>query len=165
MASINKIVPCLWFDGRGEEAAQYYAGIFPNSRITGLSYYGDAGFEHHRQPAGSVMVVSFELDGQPFTALNGGPDFKFNEAISFQVMCDTQEEIDLYWEKLSAGGPPECQVCGWLKDKFGVSWQIVPKIVPEMMAGPATEKSQRVMSAIMQMKKIDVATLQRAYEG
>ena len=123
----QKIVPCLWFDSQAEEAAKYYTGIFKNSKITNVSHYTEAGREIHGRKAGSVMTVAFELDGQPFTALNGGPDFKFNEAISFQVICETQKEIDHYWDKLSQGGDPKAQQCGWLKDKFGLSWQVVPE--------------------------------------
>src|ERR671914_800913 len=121
-----RIQSCLWFDSEAEEAAQYYVGIFKNSRILRITRYGKAGHEIHGKPAGSVLTVEFELDGQKFTALNGGPNFKFNEAISLEVHCETQDEIDFYWEKLSAGGDPKAQVCGWLKDKFGLSWQVVP---------------------------------------
>ena len=122
-----KITPCLWFDKQAEEAAKYYCGIFPNSRITEVTYYGEAGTEVHGGKPGSVLMVAFELDGQPFTALNGGPNFKFNEAVSLMILCDTQDEIDYYWDKLSEGGDPSVQACGWLKDKFGLSWQVVPK--------------------------------------
>lgn len=159
------IVPCLWFDTEAEEAARYYTSIIRNSKITDISHYSDAGSDVHGKKAGSVLMVSFELDGRPFTALNGGPDFKFTEAVSFQIMCDTQEELDEYWDKLGEGGDPECQVCGWLKDKYGLSWQLVPSIVPELLRDPVTEKTSRVMAAIMGMKKIDIATLKRAWEG
>ncbi len=165
MASVQKITPCLWFDGRGEEAARFYTSIFPNSRIVGDSRYSEAGQEIHRRPPGSVMVVQFELDGQRFTALNGGPQFTFNEAISLQVMCETQKEVDYYWDKLSAGGDPKAQQCGWLKDKFGLSWQVVPIAVTKMLSDPDRAKSDRVMTAVLQMKKIDIAELQRAYAG
>lgn len=161
----QKITPCLWFDTQAEEAAQFYCAIFPNSQIKSISRYGEAGHEIHGKPAGSVLTVAFELDGQTFTALNGGPTFKFNEAISFQVNCDTQEELDRFWDKLSAGGPEAAQQCGWLTDKYGVSWQIVPGILPEMMGDPAPGKSERVMAALLKMKKLDIATLKRAYEG
>ena len=162
MSSLQKITPCLWFDNQAEEAVEFYTGIFRNSRILNISCYGEAGREMHGKPAGSVMVIAFELDGQAFTALNGGPMFKFNEAISFQINCETQEEVDYYWEKLSEGGDEKAQQCGWLKDKYGVSWQVVPKVLPEMLSNPDSEKSQRAMKAMLQMKKIDIAELERA---
>ena len=165
MLSTPKIAPCLWFDDRAEEAARFYVGIFKNSKILDVSRYSEAGYEVHGRPAGSVMTVSFELDGQRFTALNGGPLFKFNEAISFQISCDTQQEVDHYWSKLSAGGDPNAQQCGWLKDKFGLSWQIVPTAVFEMLSGADREKSGRAMQAMLQMKKLDLPALRRAYEG
>lgn len=161
---MKSITPCLWFDGCGEEAAKFYTSIFKNSKIKEISRYTEAGQELHRQPVGSVMVVSFEINGQEFTALNGGPLFKFTEAISFQVMCESQEEVDHYWEKLGEGGDPNAQACGWLKDKFGVSWQIVPIAAIEMMKGPDPQKSKRAMEAMMQMKKIDIAAMRRAAE-
>src|SRR5437667_7553718 len=136
MLSIQRITPCLWFDDKAEEAAKFYTSIFRNSKITATTRYGEAGREIHGRPAGSVMTVAFELDGHGFTALNGGPVFKFNEAISFQVNCDTQQEVDHYWDKLSAGGDEKAQQCGWLKDKYGVSWQIVPKILVELLMDP-----------------------------
>ena len=160
---VQRITPCLWFDKEAEDAAKFYTGIFKNSKITQVSRYGDAGQEIHGQKPGTVMVVAFELDGHSFTALNGGPVFKLNEAVSFQVNCDTQEEIDFYWEKLSAGGDPAAQQCGWLKDKFGASWQVVPRMMGELMSG-APASSNRVMAAMLQMKKIDIAALQRARE-
>jgi predicted 3-demethylubiquinone-9 3-methyltransferase (glyoxalase superfamily) len=149
----------LWFDDQAEEAARFYTSIFPNSRISQVSRYGKAGFEVHRRPAGSVMVVAFELDGQAFTALNGGPLFRFNEAVSLQVSCDTQEEIDRYWDLLSQGGDPKAQQCGWLKDRYGLSWQVVPSILPALVSGP---NSDRVMEAVLRMKKLDLAGLKRA---
>lgn len=161
----QKITPCLWFDTQAEEAARFYCAIFPNSQIRHISHYGEAGQEIHRKPAGSVLTVAFELDGQGFTALNGGPDFRFNEAISLQVGCVTQEELDRYWDKLSAGGDQAAQQCGWLKDKYGLSWQIVPTALTEMMCDADPEKSGRVMAALLQMKKLDIATLKRAYDG
>jgi predicted 3-demethylubiquinone-9 3-methyltransferase (glyoxalase superfamily) len=163
MASMPKISPCLWFDGQAEEAAKFYVSIFENSGIETISRFGKEGFEIHGRPAGSVMTVAFRLDGQLFTALNGGPQFKFNEAISLQVFCDTQDEVDHFWNKLSEGG--EEGPCGWLKDKFGLSWQIVPSALPGMVADPDTEKSQRVTRAYLQMKKFDIAALERAYQG
>lgn len=159
MTKIQRITPCLWFDEQAEEAARFYTSIFPNSRISQVSRYGKAGFEVHRRPAGSVMVVAFELDGQAFTALNGGPLFRFNEAVSLQVSCDTQEEIDRYWELLSQGGDPKAQQCGWLKDRYGLSWQVVPSILPALISGP---NSDRVMEAVLRMKKLDLAGLKRA---
>jgi predicted 3-demethylubiquinone-9 3-methyltransferase (glyoxalase superfamily) len=160
-----KIAPCLWFDGQAEPAAEFYTSIFKNSKITEISRYGEAGKEFHEREPGSVMTVAFELNGQPFTGLNGGPHFKFSEAISFQIDCETQEEVDYYWEKLGAGGDESAQQCGWLKDKFGVSWQVVPSIMPGLVADPESEKCQRAMSAMMQMKKLDIAALQKAYAG
>ncbi|WP_024301663.1 VOC family protein [Pseudogulbenkiania sp. MAI-1] len=165
MASIQRITPCLWFDDQAEQAAGFYTAIFKNSRIVGLTRYGEAGYEIHGRPAGSVLTVEFELDGQAFTALNGGPVFTFNEAVSFQVNCETQEEVDYYWEKLSVGGDEAAQQCGWLKDKYGVSWQVVPTALPKMLADADYAKSERVMTALLQMKKLDIAALQRAYDG
>jgi predicted 3-demethylubiquinone-9 3-methyltransferase (glyoxalase superfamily) len=165
MPVTRKIAACLWFDDQAEEAATFYTSIFKNSKITKVSRYGEAGQEIHKRPPGSVMTVAFELDGQPFTALNGGPVFKFNEAISFQVNCETQEEVDYYWDKLSAGGDEKAKQCGWLKDKYGVSWQVVPIALVEMISDPDYEKSQRVMTAMLQMKKLDIAELKRAHAG
>ncbi len=165
MQNQNRIAPCLWFDGDGEDAANFYIRIFKNSKITSISRYGEAGREVHGGVPGSVMVVAFELDGQPFTALNGGPYFKFTEAISLQIDCAAQEEVDHYWEKLSEGGDEESQQCGWLKDKFGVSWQVVPHVLVEMMNDPDVERAGRVMIAMLPMKKIEIAELERAYAG
>lgn len=165
MPSLETLTPCLWFDGNGLEAATFYTSIFPNSRIVGESHYSEAGQEIHKKPAGSVMTVAFELNGQPFTALNGGPMYKFTEAISFQVACETQDEIDYYWEKLGEGGDPKAKVCGWLKDKFGVSWQVFPKLLIKLMSDPDREKAQRVTSAMMAMKKMDLEALKRAHQG
>lgn len=162
---MQKITPCLWFDNQAEDAARFYTSIFKNSKLGRISRYGKEGHEIHKKPEGAVMVVEFEINGQTFTALNGGPQFKFNEAISLQVHCDTQEEIDYYWQKLSEGGDPRSQQCGWLKDKFGLSWQVVPAIIGELMTDPNTAKSERVMKAVMQMKKIDLAEIKRAYNG
>ena len=161
----NKITPCLWFDHQAEEAARYYTGIFKDSKITAISRFGEAGKEIHGKPPGSVLTVAFELNGQSFTALNGGPVFKFNEAVSLQIECETQQEVDYYWERLSEGGDPKAQQCGWLKDKFGLSWQVVPKILPELLTDPDTVKSQRAFQAMMGMKKLDIAGLQRAFAG
>jgi len=166
MAAVSqKITPCLWFDGEAEEAANYYCTLFKNSRITEISRYGNAGYEIHRRPAGSVMTVEFELEGQPFTALNGGPEFKFNEAVSFQVSCESQEDLDYHWDRLTQGGDEKAQICGWLKDRYGVSWQVVPTLLAKMMTDPDVEKRDRVMSAFLKMKKIDIAKLQEAYAG
>ena len=165
MAATQRITPCLWFDDQGEEAARFYTGIFPNSRITTITRYGEAGFETHQRPAGSVMTVVFELDGQSFTALNGGPAFTFNEAISLQVSCDSQQEVDYFWDKLSKGGDPKAQQCGWLKDRYGLAWQVVPKVLPEMLKDHQSAKAQRAMNAMLRMKKIDIAELQRAVKG
>jgi predicted 3-demethylubiquinone-9 3-methyltransferase (glyoxalase superfamily) len=159
------LTPCLWFDSQAEEAARYYVGIFKNARIKAITRYGTAGFEQHHRPAGSVMTVEFELDGQSFTALNGGPAFTFNEAISFQVNCATQDEIDYYWEKLGAGGDPKAQVCGWVKDRYGLSWQVVPNMMDELFADEKSAGSQRAMEAMLKMKKLDIAALRRAYDG
>src|SRR5436309_11251789 len=162
---IQKITPCLWFDHQAEAAARFYTSIFKNSRIRRISRYGKAGYEIHRRPAGTVMAVEFEINGQTFTALNGGPVFKFNEAISFQVNCKTQAEIDYYWEKFSKGGDKKAQQCGWLKDKFGVSWQIVPEVLGQLVGDPDSQKSQRAMKALLQMKKLDIAKIKQAYDG
>lgn len=165
--SINapRITPCLWYAEEAEQAAQYYVGIFPDSRIGRIARFGHEGFEHHGRPAGSVMTVEFFLDGQCFTALNGGPLFKFNEAISLMVACKDQAEVDHYWDALSRGGPPEAQQCGWLKDKFGLSWQIVPDNLAEIMSGSDTARMDRAMAAILQMKKPDIAAIDRAMQG
>ena len=165
MANLHTISPCLWFDDQAEQAAQYYTGIFPTSRIMSIARYGEAGTEIHGRPPGSVMTVAFELDGQAFTALNGGPVFTFNEAISFQVYCDDQQEIDHYWNNLREGGPSQAQQCGWLKDRYGVSWQIVPRALPEMMSGGDQVRADRVMTVMLGMKKLDLAKLQAAYDG
>ena len=165
MASKPRITPCLWFDDQAEEAAKYYVGIFKNSKIGKIGRYGEAGKETHGRPAGSVMIVEFELDGQPLSALNGGPLFKFTEAISLQVRCKDQDEVDYYWDKLSAGGDPKAQVCGWLKDKYGMSWQIVPEIVPKLLGDHTSPNSQRAMAEMMSQKKPDIAAMQKAYDG
>jgi predicted 3-demethylubiquinone-9 3-methyltransferase (glyoxalase superfamily) len=162
---MQEINPCLWFDDQAEEAVEFYTSIFSNSKIVKIVRYGEAGYEIHRRPAGSVMTVAFELDGQAFTALNGGPIFKFNEAISFQIMCETQKEVDYYWERLSQGGDEKAQQCGWLKDKYGLSWQVVPSVLIELLNDPDPAKSQRTMTAMLQMKKIDIDSLKRAYAG
>ncbi|MEA3153225.1 MAG: hypothetical protein QOK44_814 [Betaproteobacteria bacterium] len=161
----QKISPCLWFDNQAEQAANFYISIFKNSKIIQISRYGEVGQEVHGRPPGSVMTVAFELDGQMFTGLNGGPIFKFNEAVSFQVYCDTQKEVDHYWDKLSAGGDEKAQQCGWLKDKYGLSWQVVPRVLIDMVTDSDAQKSQRVFGAMLQMKKIDIEKLNKAYAG
>ena len=158
---MQEITPCLWFDSNAEEAVNFYTSVFKKSKIGKISRYGEEGYEIHGKPAGTVLTVEFELNGQSFTALNGGPVFKFNEAISFQVSCKSQKEVDYYWEKLSEGG--EKGQCGWLKDKYGVSWQIVPTVLGEMLQDKVTKKSERVMKALLQMKKLDIARLEEAY--
>ena len=164
MATLGrKISPCLWFDTQAEPAARFYTSIFDNSRIKRTVRYGKAGHETHGREAGSVMTVEFEIEGQTFVALNGGPRFAFNEAVSFQVMCETQDEIDYFWSRLTDGGR-ESQ-CGWLKDKFGLSWQIVPAVLPQMMADADSAKKERAMEALMKMKKFDLETLRRACAG
>jgi predicted 3-demethylubiquinone-9 3-methyltransferase (glyoxalase superfamily) len=162
MATIRqKITPNLWFDTQAEDAARFYVSVFKDSQITSVSRYGSDG----PGPAGSAMVVAFELDGLRFTALNGGPAFTISEAVSFIVNCETQEEVDYFWEKLSEGGDDKAQMCGWLKDKFGVSWQIVPTALPDYLGGPDPEKAKRAMQAMLKMKKLDIEELKRAYDG
>lgn len=165
MPSIQKITPCLWFDDQAEDAAEFYTRIFPNSKITKITRYSEAGYEIHGKPAGSVMTVTFELDGQGFTALNGGPDFKFNEAVSLQIHCDSQKDVDYYWSKLTEGGDERAQQCGWLKDKYGVSWQVDPEVLIEMLNDADLQKAQRVMERMLRMKKLDIAELKEAYAG
>ena len=165
MQITQKITPCLWFDNQAEEAANFYASVFKNSRIGRISRYGKEGYEIHGRPEGTVMTVEFEIAGQTFTALNGGPVFTFNEAVSFQVLCETQDEVDYYWEKLSEGGDEQAQQCGWLKDRYGLSWQIVPKGLVELVGDPGSAKSQRAMKAMLQMKKIDIDKIRRAFDG
>jgi predicted 3-demethylubiquinone-9 3-methyltransferase (glyoxalase superfamily) len=161
---MQKITPCLWFDDKAEEAAKFYASIFKNSRIGDVTRYGKEGYEIHGREAGSVLTIDFEIEGQKFVALNGGPIFKFNEAISFQVHCETQKQVDYYWEKLSKGGDEQAQQCGWLKDKYGVSWQIVPNVLGKMLQAKDAKKSERVMKALLKMRKLDIMILRQAYE-
>lgn len=163
MEIVQKISPCLWFDDQAEEAANYYVAVFKNSKVLYSSYYGEIGHEVHGQPPGTVLAVAFELDGQKFTALNGGSTIEFNDAISLQINCETQAEVDHYWERLCEGG--EERACGWLKDKYGVSWQVMPMVLPLMISDLDSAKSQRAMAAMLQMKKLDIAELQRAYSG
>jgi predicted 3-demethylubiquinone-9 3-methyltransferase (glyoxalase superfamily) len=161
---MQKITPFLWFDDQAEEAAKFYTSIFKNSKVGKITRYGESAEKAAGRPAGSVMTVEFELEGQKFTALNGGPVFKFNESISFVVNCDTQEEVDSFWEKLSADGGQESQ-CGWLRDKFGVSWQVVPRALINMLQDKDSNKSERVMKAMLQMQKLDIKTLEDVYAG
>jgi predicted 3-demethylubiquinone-9 3-methyltransferase (glyoxalase superfamily) len=163
---MQKITPFLWFDDQAEEAVKFYASIFKNSKVGKILRYGEeaAKVSHSGRPVGSVLTIEFEIEGQKFAALNGGPAFKFNESISFVVNCDTQKEVDYFWEKLTADGGQESQ-CGWLKDKFGVSWQVVPTVLIEMLGDKHGEKSERVMKGMLQMQKIDIKTLEEAYAG
>ncbi len=164
MATLQKITPNLWFDKQAEEAANFYVSIFKNSRIGQITRFGKEGFEFHGMPEGSAMTVNFWIEGMEFIALNGGPVFNFTEAVSFIINCETQEEIDYYWNSLLAGGGKE-SMCGWLKDKFGLSWQVVPTILNEMMADTDAKKIQCMSNAMFQMKKLDMAVLKQAYEG
>lgn len=163
-ASIQQLSPCLWFDGQAEEAARFYVSVFPKGKITQVTRYPEVGQEVHHRPAGSVMTVEFVLNGLPFLALNGGPLFKFNEAVSLMILCKTQDEIDYYWDKLSEGGDPNVQACGWLKDKFGLSWQIVPRVLMEMLQDKDPARAKSVTEAMLQMSKIDIEKLKKAYD-
>ncbi len=165
MPIAQKITPNLWFDSEAEDAARFYTSIFKNSKMGKITRYGKEGFEIHSKPEGTVMTVAFELEGQQFVALNGGPGFQFNEAISFMVNCETQEEVDYFWEKLSEGGDPNAQQCAWLKDRYGVSWQIVPVALTDLLNDADPTKSQRVLKAMLSMKKIDIQALKQAYDG
>ena len=165
MAKIERLTPNLWFDSQAEEAAKYYTSIFKNSAIDKVSYYPNAGRDIHGQEPGSVMTVDFTLDGQKFLALNGGPHFKFNEAISFIINCENQKEVDYYWEKLGAGGDPTAQQCGWLKDKFGLSWQVVPTALNEMLTDPDQEKVEHAFEAMLKMKKLNIDELEAAMQS
>ncbi len=161
--SAKMIMPCLWFDTQAEAAANHYVSIFPKSKLGKITRYGNEGKEIHGKPAGSVLTVEFEIEGVKFLALNGGPQFKFDEAVSFQVLCETQADIDYFWSKLAQGG--EEGPCGWLKDKFGLSWQVVPTVLPEMLQDPNAGRADRAMKAMLQMRKLDIAALQRAQNG
>ena len=165
MATMQKLSTNLWFAHEAEEAANYYVSIFKNGKVKKIARYGKEGHDIHKMPEGSVMTVEFELEEHSFVALNGGPVFKFNEAVSFIVNCDTQDEIDYYWEKLSLGGDKNAQQCGWLKDKYGLSWQVVPRQLSEMMSDHVTKRSESVMKALLQMKKLDIKKLEEAYNG
>jgi len=165
MATMQKITTNLWFNGVAEEAVYFYTSIFKFSRIGKITRYGKEGFEFHHKPEGTVMTIQFFLEGQEFVALNGGDEFQFTPAISFIVACDTQEEIDYYWERLGEGGDPDYQQCGWLADKFGVSWQIVPVVLNEMIADASSDKAQRATRAMLSMKKLNIEALETAYKG
>lgn len=162
---MKKITPCLWFDDQAEQAVEFYTSVFKDSKVGQVTRFGKEGFEIHGRPEGSVMAIEFDINGQTFTALNGGPIFKFSEAISMQVFCDTQEEVDYYWEKLSQHGDPAAQQCGWIKDQFGLSWQVVPTILGELMRSSDPGKAGRVMNAMLKMKKLDIEKLKQAFEG
>lgn len=159
------LAPCLWFADEAEEATTLYTGIFPNSRIVRTTRYGPEGNDLHGRPVGSVMTIDFELDGHPLTALNGGPLFSFTEAISLQVICETQDEVDHYWEHLGRDGDPLARQCGWLKDRFGVSWQVIPREAIDLIGAPESESSRRAMRAMLRMEKLDLAELRRAFAG
>lgn len=162
MARLAIIQPCLWFDDQAEDAARFYTGIFPDSAIGTITRYTDVGQEHHGKPVGSVLTVAFTLAGQPFLALNGGPVFRFNEALSLQVLCETQDEVDHYWHHLTEGNPAAAMECGWLKDRFGLPWQVVPVRLTELLADPDAEVVRRVTRAMFAMQKMDIASLERA---
>ena len=165
MASLQRIVPCLWFASEAEEAARFYVDVFPSSRVLAVTRYPAAGQEVTGGEPGSVLTVDFELDGSRLTALNGGPIFEFNEAVSLQVMCSTQQEIDYYWDRLGAGGDPKAQQCGWLKDRYGLYWQIVPTGMEEMLADHTSDGARRAMAAVLSMKKLDIEAIRNAYHG
>jgi predicted 3-demethylubiquinone-9 3-methyltransferase (glyoxalase superfamily) len=162
---MSKITPNLWFDDQAEEAALFYTSIFKDASIQRITRYGKAGFEFHGKPEGSVMTVEFQVEGQNFVALNGGPHFTFNEAVSLEIRCDNQEEVDYYWEKLSEGGDPGAQQCGWLKDKYGLSWQIVPTELIELLHDPDGGKVEKMLTAMYSMQKLDIEVLKRAFDS
>ena len=162
---MQKIITNLWFENQAEEAVAFYTSIFRDSKILNIVRYGKEGFEIHGMPEGTVMTIDFEIEGQKFVALNGGPAFKFNESVSFIIDCESQEEIDYYWDRLTAGGDEAAQVCGWLKDRYGVSWQVSPALLNDFMQDPDSQKTERVMRALLQMKKLDIDVLRRAYEA
>ena len=164
-AAVQTISPCLWFDGQAEEAARFYVSVFKKAKIRSVTRYPNVGQEVHGRAPGSVMTVEFVLNGLPFLALNGGPQFKFNEAVSLMVLCHTQAEIDYYWEKLGEGGDPQARACGWLKDKFGLSWQVAPADFAKMWKDSKSKATERAFMAMMKMKKLDIAALKAAYKG
>jgi predicted 3-demethylubiquinone-9 3-methyltransferase (glyoxalase superfamily) len=161
---MQKISPCLWFDNNAEEAVEFYVSIFKNSKIDNVTHYGKEGYDIHKKKEGTVMTIDFEIEGQKFMALNGGPIFRFNEAISFQIYCETQDEVDYYWDKLTEGGDKNAQVCGWLKDKFGVSWQVVPNVLVKMLQDKDSKKTENVMRVMLQMQKLDINALTKTYQ-
>ena len=161
---MQRISPCLWFDNNAEEAVQFYVSIFKNSKIGNVTHYGKEGYDIHKKKEGTVMTIDFEIEGQKFLALNGGPIFRFSEAISFQIYCETQDEVDYYWDKLTEGGDKNAQVCGWLKDKFGVSWQVVPNVLVKMLQDKDSKKTENVMRVMLQMQKLDINVLTKAYQ-
>lgn len=165
MSNVQKITPFLWFNGAAESAAKFYISIFANSRIVTTSRYDESSAKASGQPEGSVMIVEFELDGQKFTAINGGPHFQMSGAVSFVIDCETQQEVDHFWNHLAEGGPVEAQQCGWVRDRFGVTWQVVPTVLPKLLGDPDPAKAQRTMQAMLTMKKFDIAGLQRAHDG
>lgn len=165
MSITQPIVPCLWFDDQAEDAVAFYVSVFKNSKIIEVIRYGPAGHEIHKRPAGTVLTIDFELDGQRFTALNGGPVFNFNEAVSLQIICSSQQDVDYYWERLTEGGDPAAQQCGWLKDKYGLSWQVVPSDLAAMLSEPLSPRTQQVTEAMLRMKKLDIEELMRIYNG
>ena len=154
----------MWFDNNAEEAVQFYVSIFKNSKIGNVTHYGKEGYDIHKKKEGTVMTIDFEIEGQKFLALNGGPIFRFNEAISFQIYCETQDEVDYYWDKLTEGGDKNAEVCGWLKDKFGVSWQVVPNVLVKMLQDKDSKKTENVMRVMLQMQKLDINALTKAYQ-
>lgn len=162
-SKLQKITTSLWFDKNAEEAANFYTSVFKNSSLGRKSYYGKEGFEHHGMQEGTLLTIEFTLEGRKFVALNGGPVFKFNESLSLIINCETQEEIDYYWDTLSEGGDPAAQVCGWLKDRYGLSWQVTPIVLDDMIADPDKEKAGRAMNAMLKMKKLDIKKLEEAY--
>ena len=164
-ASVQPISTCLWFDGQAEEAARFYVSVFKKGKITSVMRYPNVGQDVHHRPPGSVMTVEFQLNGRPFMGLNGGPDFKFNEAISLMILCDSQAEIDYYWEKLNEGGDPSAQACGWLKDRFGLSWQVAPRKLMSLWKDHKSPATERAFAAMMKMKKLEIAALKKAYAG
>lgn len=165
MAITQKIVPNLWFDGKAEEAVNFYTSVFKNSSLGRTFYYSEAGCEEHKKEPGTVMAIEFNIEGQAYMALNGGPEFNFTEAVSFIIYCDEQDEVDYYWDKLTEGGDPKAQVCGWLKDKYGVSWQVVPRILDDMIADDNKEKSDKALLAMMKMQKLDIDSLKEAFDS
>jgi predicted 3-demethylubiquinone-9 3-methyltransferase (glyoxalase superfamily) len=165
MSQLQRITPFLWFNSEAEQAVKFYTSVFKNSRVLTTTRYTEAGKDTHKRQPGSVMTIEFEIEGQTFTALNGGPEFKFTEAVSFAIKCHTQEEIDHYWDRLTPGGDPKAQVCGWLKDRYGLSWQVVPDVLTDLLKDSDTDAAARTMEALLKMKKLDITELKRAHAG